>query len=255
MLFGSQQDLLLTERAHDMRSHPGQVSFPGGAIDPGETPRRRRAARGVRGDRAAARRRRGLRRAARAVAAAEQLRGHAGARLVGAREPGRRRRPGRGPRRLPRAAGRPARARPPGLGPPPQRLGRARGSWSGPTTTSSCGASRPGSSPGSSTSSAGRAPGTSAGCVTCPPTCCKVDPARRRPRPPYRRSRRERTRLGADPRRAALRHLGLLAGLHHRCLRHRRAADRRASSGSGWRPPRSATPRRRSWSRSRPSSS
>ena len=30
-------DLLLTERAHDMRSHPGQVSFPGGSIDPGET--------------------------------------------------------------------------------------------------------------------------------------------------------------------------------------------------------------------------
>ncbi len=30
--------LLLTERAHDMRSHPGQVSFPGGSIDPGETP-------------------------------------------------------------------------------------------------------------------------------------------------------------------------------------------------------------------------
>jgi 8-oxo-dGTP pyrophosphatase MutT (NUDIX family) len=39
MLFGSSRDLLLTERAHDMRSHPGQVSFPGGAIDPGETPR------------------------------------------------------------------------------------------------------------------------------------------------------------------------------------------------------------------------
>lgn len=31
-------DLLLTERAHDMRSHPGQVSFPGGGMDPGETP-------------------------------------------------------------------------------------------------------------------------------------------------------------------------------------------------------------------------
>jgi len=31
--------LLLTERAHQMRSHPGQVSFPGGSIDPGETPR------------------------------------------------------------------------------------------------------------------------------------------------------------------------------------------------------------------------
>jgi 8-oxo-dGTP pyrophosphatase MutT (NUDIX family) len=38
MLFGETQehgpDLLLTERAHDMRSHPGQVSFPGGSIDP-----------------------------------------------------------------------------------------------------------------------------------------------------------------------------------------------------------------------------
>jgi 8-oxo-dGTP pyrophosphatase MutT (NUDIX family) len=29
-------DLLLTERAHDMRSHPGQVSFPGGSVDPGD---------------------------------------------------------------------------------------------------------------------------------------------------------------------------------------------------------------------------
>ena len=37
MLFGEAEhgpDLLLTERAHDMRSHPGQVSFPGGSIDP-----------------------------------------------------------------------------------------------------------------------------------------------------------------------------------------------------------------------------
>jgi 8-oxo-dGTP pyrophosphatase MutT (NUDIX family) len=39
LLFGQQRDLLFTERAHDMRSHPGQVSFPGGSIDPGETPR------------------------------------------------------------------------------------------------------------------------------------------------------------------------------------------------------------------------
>lgn len=31
-------ELLLTERAHHMRSHPGQVSFPGGKLDPGETP-------------------------------------------------------------------------------------------------------------------------------------------------------------------------------------------------------------------------
>lgn len=42
MLFGEGPegpDLLLTERAHTMRSHPGQVSFPGGSIDAGETPR------------------------------------------------------------------------------------------------------------------------------------------------------------------------------------------------------------------------
>jgi 8-oxo-dGTP pyrophosphatase MutT (NUDIX family) len=41
MLFGEGPrggELLLTERAHHMRSHPGQVSFPGGTIDPGETP-------------------------------------------------------------------------------------------------------------------------------------------------------------------------------------------------------------------------
>jgi 8-oxo-dGTP pyrophosphatase MutT (NUDIX family) len=39
ILFGegeSGRDLLLTERAHDMRSHPGQVSFPGGSTDPGD---------------------------------------------------------------------------------------------------------------------------------------------------------------------------------------------------------------------------
>lgn len=41
MLFGEGEhgpDLLLTERSHTMRSHPGQVSFPGGRLDPGETP-------------------------------------------------------------------------------------------------------------------------------------------------------------------------------------------------------------------------
>lgn len=39
MLFGEGDagpDLLLTERAHTMRSHAGQVSFPGGSIDPGD---------------------------------------------------------------------------------------------------------------------------------------------------------------------------------------------------------------------------
>jgi 8-oxo-dGTP pyrophosphatase MutT (NUDIX family) len=30
-------EILLTERSHTMRSHPGQVSFPGGGMDPGET--------------------------------------------------------------------------------------------------------------------------------------------------------------------------------------------------------------------------
>ncbi len=29
-------DILLTERAHHLRSHPGQVSFPGGSMDPGD---------------------------------------------------------------------------------------------------------------------------------------------------------------------------------------------------------------------------
>ena len=36
MLFGEGPqgpDILLTERAHDMRSHPGQISFPGGSVD------------------------------------------------------------------------------------------------------------------------------------------------------------------------------------------------------------------------------
>ena len=30
-------DLLLTERAHTMRTQPGQVAFPGGSLDAGET--------------------------------------------------------------------------------------------------------------------------------------------------------------------------------------------------------------------------
>lgn len=37
MLFGEGRhgpDLLFTERSHTMRSHPGQISFPGGSIDP-----------------------------------------------------------------------------------------------------------------------------------------------------------------------------------------------------------------------------
>lgn len=40
VLFGEGEDgpeLLLTERGHQMRSQPGQVSFPGGGLEPGET--------------------------------------------------------------------------------------------------------------------------------------------------------------------------------------------------------------------------
>ena len=40
MLFGEGEhgpDLLLTERSHTMRSHPGQVSFPGGRVEHGES--------------------------------------------------------------------------------------------------------------------------------------------------------------------------------------------------------------------------
>ena len=33
---GGGEDVVLTERSHSMRSHAGQVSFPGGAIDPGD---------------------------------------------------------------------------------------------------------------------------------------------------------------------------------------------------------------------------
>src|SRR5207342_3172817 len=39
MLFGegdSGPDLLLTERSHTMRSHPGQISFPGGKLEEGD---------------------------------------------------------------------------------------------------------------------------------------------------------------------------------------------------------------------------
>lgn len=42
VLFGPDADgetsIVLTERAHDLRSHAAQVVFPGGHVDPGETP-------------------------------------------------------------------------------------------------------------------------------------------------------------------------------------------------------------------------
>jgi 8-oxo-dGTP pyrophosphatase MutT (NUDIX family) len=39
MLFGAADDgpdVLLLERSHDMRSHAGQIAFPGGGVDPGD---------------------------------------------------------------------------------------------------------------------------------------------------------------------------------------------------------------------------
>ncbi|KRE60837.1 CoA pyrophosphatase [Nostocoides sp. Soil756] len=39
VLFGPGErgvDVVLTERAHTLRAHPGQVSFPGGGVDPGD---------------------------------------------------------------------------------------------------------------------------------------------------------------------------------------------------------------------------
>ncbi|MEZ5191807.1 MAG: NUDIX domain-containing protein [Nocardioides sp.] len=90
MLFGeagSGPVLLLTERAHHMRSHPGQVSFPGG-FDPGETPRAAALREAEGGDRAGPDGHRSSAELPRALPAAVQLRGHLGARLVGAADPG-----------------------------------------------------------------------------------------------------------------------------------------------------------------------
>ena len=54
--------VLLTRRSDSLRSHTGQIAFPGGRSDPGETQWETEAARGPRGDRARPR----LRRAGRA---------------------------------------------------------------------------------------------------------------------------------------------------------------------------------------------
>ena len=45
------EDVVLTERSHHLRSHPAQVSFPGGSLEPGDGARAGRPARGARGGR------------------------------------------------------------------------------------------------------------------------------------------------------------------------------------------------------------
>ena len=115
-------------RAAAHRARPPHAVPPGPGVLPGRRARRRRdpraggAARGVRGDRPRPRRGRGLRRAARAVAAAEQLRGHPDPGLLA--PPGRRthREPRRGARDPPRRDRRPARPGQPDQRPAPERL-------------------------------------------------------------------------------------------------------------------------------------
>ena len=127
MLFGEGEhggELLLTERAHHMRSHPGQVSFPGGSIDPGETPVEAalREAQEETGRRS--RRRPRVRGAPGALAPAQQLRGHADPRLVAGARPARGRQPRRGARHPPGADQRAARPGVPHQRAAPQRLAR-----------------------------------------------------------------------------------------------------------------------------------
>ena len=259
MLFGEATprgaDLLLTERAHHMRSHPGQVSFPGGSIDPGETAGRRpRCAR--------PRRRPGSTRPA--------SRSSASCPSCGCR---------RATSRSPRcSAGGASRAPVDVVDPdevhavyrvpiaelldPTHRITvRHPAGWVGPglpdrrrQATSSCGASPPASSPGCSTTSAGPRPWDDARrCATCRRLHAAgwSQPSRRPGPTPTSRSAAvnllDWLLVGAG---AGLRAVGLLAGLRHRRLRHRRAAARRARSASGWRRSRSATPTRRCWSRS-----
>ena len=65
---------VFTRRRHDLRRHPGEISFPGGRRDAHEALRRHRAARGARGGRAAAGRGRRPRRAAADADVRHQLR-------------------------------------------------------------------------------------------------------------------------------------------------------------------------------------
>ena len=162
-----------------MRSHPGQVSFPGGTIDPGETPREA------------------------ALREAEEETGldPAGVDVFAElpelwlppsnfavtpvlgwwREP----RPGAAwstpTRSTPSTACRSASWSDPTTG----SASSTRSGWVGPgyligddNDRDAVGLHRPASSPGSSTSSAGPRSVDEPACVRCPPTCCKVIPRR-----------------------------------------------------------------------------
>ena len=183
------------------RARPPHALPPRPGLLPGrlDRPRRDRGAggpaRGGGGDRPRPGRGRGLRRAARAVAAAEQLRRHAGARLV-------------------------ARAAPVTVVDPdevhaihlvpitelldrdhridvrhPSGLGRARRSSSVPTATSSCGGSPRASSRRLFDYLGWATPWDEHECVTCRPTCCRVIPAGPPGRPPTASSRSARVNL------------------------------------------------------------
>ena len=112
MLFGPDprggEDVVLTERAHTLRSHPGQVSFPGGRLDPdddGSVAAALREAEEEVGPRP--RRRRGARDLPRRLPRPEPARRDPGARVVADPGAGRGRRPGRGRAGAAGAGGRP----------------------------------------------------------------------------------------------------------------------------------------------------
>ena len=175
----------------DMRSHAGQPAFPGGAIDP-DGRRRRSRPRCARPREETGLDPAGVEvfgHAARALPAAERLRGHPGAGLVARAVAGAGRRPGRG-RRGPPGAGRRL-ARP---GEPVPRP-RTRSGYSGPAfevaRAVGLGLHRRPARP-AARSAAGSGRGTPAtGLSRCPPTVLAGGGrAGDRPRPARRRARR-----------------------------------------------------------------
>ena len=225
-------DLLLTERAHHMRSHPGQVSFPAG---PSTRARPRQAAlreaeeetgldpAGVEVFASSA-----------ALAAAEQLRRHAGARLVARAEPVS---TWSTPTRSTRSTG----SRVSDLLDPTHRITvRTRAAGVSPgflighdDDVILLGVHRRHHRPAVRLRRLDRATWDAAP-GSCRPTCCGVGPGSTIDdvHPEHRFRRRARTPVNWLDWLllllvAGLRALGLLAGLRHRRVRHHRAAARR----------------------------